>query len=187
MQTSKHKSESVPDRADARALRTRARIDAAFIELLHGRSYESIRVSDIAKKARIGRATFYAHHDSKDTLLRSQFIRIVEPMIRLRPADPCPFDCTALFAHILSARRLYRSLAGARAIRECFEIRLRSLLDQSALRFTMPAPALSFIVASSLTSFLDWTLAHEADDSAAHIQSTWSAVVGGGLGSIRSS
>lgn len=166
-------------------MRTRARIDSAFVELLHGRSYESLRVSDIAKKARIGRATFYAHFDSKDTLLRSQFIRIVEPMMLLCPANPCPLDCTALFGHVLSARRIYRSLAGARVVRECFEVRLHALLDQSALRFAISTPALSFLLASSLTSFLEWRLAHEADDSAERMQGTWAALVGGGLGSLR--
>src|SRR5208282_3885001 len=129
----KHKSESVPNRGDARTRRTLARIDDAFVQLLYVRSYEAIRVSDIAKKARIGRATFYAHYDSKGSLLRSRFMRVIEPMILLRPADPCLFDCTALFAHILSARRLYRSVAGARVIRDCIENRLRTLLEQSSL------------------------------------------------------
>jgi AcrR family transcriptional regulator len=187
MEPAKHKSESVSDRADARALRSRARIDAAFVEILHGRSYASIRVSDIAKKAKIGRATFYAHFDSKDALLRSQFSRRVEPMILLRAADPCPFDCTALFEHILSARRIYRSLAGARVVRECFEVRLLALLNESPLRFAIPAPALAFLLASSLTSFLEWRVAHESDDTAGRMQASWSALVGGGLGAIRTS
>ena len=182
----KHKSKSVREPGDARTRRTRTRIDAAFVDLLHRRAYESIRVSDIARKARIGRATFYAHYDSKDALLRSQFSRVVEPMIVLRPADPCPFDCTALFSHVLSARRLYRSLAGARVIRECFEHCMRTLLEECSLQLSVPVPAVSRLVASSLHSFVDWWLEHEADGSAERMQLTWSAIVGGGLGGIRS-
>jgi AcrR family transcriptional regulator len=186
MRVVKHKSETVRETVDARARRTRAQIDAAFVDLLHRRAYESIRVSDIAKKARVGRATFYAHYDSKDALLRSQFSRIVEPMIRFRPADPCPFDCTALFSHILTARRIYRSLAGTHVVRECFEHCIAALIEQGSLQLTVPVPAVSRLVASSLQSFMGWWLEHEASDSAAQMQITWSAIVGGGLGGIRS-
>jgi len=182
----KHKSESVPNRSDARTRRTLAQIDDAFVKLLHGRSYQAIRVSDIARKARIGRATFYAHYDSKDSLLCSQFMRVIEPMIILRPNDDCLFDCTALFAHILSARRLYRSFAGARVIRDCLENRFRTLLEQSSMHLSVPVPAVSCMVASSLNSFLDWWLVNEADNSAIRMQSMWGKVAGGGLVSIRS-
>lgn len=182
----KQKSESVPNRSDARIRSTLTRIDDAFVQLLHGRSYEAIRVSDIAKKARIGRSTFYAHYVSKDSLLRSQFMRVIEPMILLRPGDHCLFDCTALFAHVLSARRLYRSFAGARVIRDCLENRFRALLEQSSIPLAVPLPAVSCTLASSLNSFLDWWLEHEADNSALRMQSMWSTVVGGGLGGVRS-
>ena len=180
----KQESESVPKRSDSRSRRTHARIDDAFVQLLHGRSYSAIRVSDIARKARIGRATFYAHYNSKDSLLHSQFMRVIEPMILLRPADRCLFDCSALFAHVLSARRLYRSFVGVRVIRDCLENRFRTLLEQSSIRLTVPVPAVSCMVASSLNSFLDWWLEQEADNSALRMQSMWGAVVGGGLGSI---
>jgi AcrR family transcriptional regulator len=182
----KHKSESVSNRSDARARRTLAQIDDAFVQLLHGRSYQAVRVSDIAKKARIGRATFYAHYESKDSLLCSQFMRVIEPMIILRPDDDCVFDCTPLFAHILSARRLYRSFAGARMIRDCLENRFRTLLEQSSMALSVPVPAVSCMIASSLSSFLDYWLENDTDNSAIRMQSIWGTVVGGGLVSIRS-
>ena len=58
--------------ADIRAVRTRQQINSAFVMLMHRRSYDSMRVSDITRKAGVGRATFYAHFTSKDDLLRSQ-------------------------------------------------------------------------------------------------------------------
>ena len=84
----KHKSVSVSHvhgereskKKDERVVRSRKRLDAAFVELLHRRAYGNMRVSDIAKKAGVGRATFYAHYPSKDHLLRSQFDRFVAPM-----------------------------------------------------------------------------------------------------------
>ena len=143
-------------------------------------------MSDIIRKARIGRATFYAHYDSKDSLLCSQFMRVIEPMIILRPDDDCLFDCTPLFAHILSARRLYRSFAGARVIRDCLENRFRTLLEQSRMALPVPVPAVSCMIASSLSSFLDWWIKNDADNSAIRMQSMWGTVVGGGLVSVRS-
>jgi len=181
----KHKSQSVPESADARAVRTRGRLDAAFVTLLHGRAYESIRVSDVTRKAQVGRATFYAHFESKDALLRSQFNRIVAPMIRLQAGAPCPFDCTALFRHILTARRLYRSLARSRVIRGCFEERLLALLGQIDLRSTLKQPELAFLLAASLTTFLEWRLAHEAGETAETLQSAWAGVAGGTLAGTR--
>src|SRR5260370_15208171 len=95
---------------DARSLRTRARIDAAFAQLLHRRAYGDIRVSDIIRKAGVGRATFYAHYAAKDNLLRSQFERGVAPMLVSLPDDPALLDATPLFAHIRSAPFIYKAM-----------------------------------------------------------------------------
>src|SRR5450755_3726324 len=94
----KQKSESVSQSADPRAEKTRALITSSFVALLSRRSYERIRVSDITRKARIGRATFYAHFASKHALLEAEVARVVLPM--LAPDDRCLVDCTMLFAHV---------------------------------------------------------------------------------------
>jgi AcrR family transcriptional regulator len=116
MAVAKQKSASVSHRRDQtrkdeRIRRTRIQIDAAFVELLHRRHYGSIRVSDITKKAHIGRATFYAHYPDKDTLLRSQFDRIVAPMIG-RAHGTSAIDATAFFDHIRTAPHFYKTLMG---------------------------------------------------------------------------
>ncbi|WP_165443517.1 TetR/AcrR family transcriptional regulator [Olsenella sp. Marseille-P4559] len=43
----------------------------AFMELLAEKSYQSITVSDVARKADLNRGTFYAHFDNVDDLMRS--------------------------------------------------------------------------------------------------------------------
>ena len=43
----------------------------AFMELLAEKPYESITVSDVARKADLNRGTFYAHFDNVDDLMRS--------------------------------------------------------------------------------------------------------------------
>ena len=127
----KHKSASVSNldrsrtQSDRRVLRTRRQIDAAFVSLLHRRSYGNIRVSDITRKAAVGRATFYAHYDSKDDLLMSQFRRIVAPMFVAKLNSACPLDATAFLAHVTTAPRIYKALMGPesgkapRILREC--------------------------------------------------------------------
>lgn len=55
---------------DRRQKKTRAAIFGAFISLLSKKHYEHITVGEIIEKADVGRATFYAHFETKDYLLR---------------------------------------------------------------------------------------------------------------------
>jgi hypothetical protein len=42
------------------------------------------------------------------------------------------------------------------------------------------------MTASSLSSFLDWWLKNDSDDSAIRMQSIWGTIIGGGAVGIRS-
>ena len=108
------------------------------MQLLFQRSYRSLTVSDISRKAGVGRATFYAHYPSKDALLASQFARIVVPMLRPRPGTAYLLDCTSLFDHVRTTPRLFRNImaggegSGARVIRAALEDRIKALLPEDA-------------------------------------------------------
>jgi AcrR family transcriptional regulator len=54
---------------DPRVLRTRQLIREAFRDLLRKKDFEAISIKDIAQKATINRATFYAHYEDKYALL----------------------------------------------------------------------------------------------------------------------
>jgi AcrR family transcriptional regulator len=60
--------------ADPRVKRTRQLIVQAFIELLAEKSFRAISVQDVAERATVNRATFYAHFEDKYALM-DHFIR----------------------------------------------------------------------------------------------------------------
>lgn len=55
---------------DRRQRRTREAIFNAFTQLLSKKDFSQITVGEIIEKADIGRATFYAHFETKDSLLK---------------------------------------------------------------------------------------------------------------------
>ena len=69
---------------DRRQRKTRSAIFQAFIFLLSQKNFNSITVDEIIKLADVGRATFYAHFETKDFLLKEL--------------------CAELFDHIFSSK-----------------------------------------------------------------------------------
>lgn len=73
---------------DPRAKRTRQLLQAAFLELIPEKNFQSITVQDIAERATVNRATFYAHFEDKYELLeyciREGFLQVVSARL---PAD----------------------------------------------------------------------------------------------------
>ena len=182
---------------DLRIIRTRRQIDAAFVEIIHHRAYGNIRVSDIAKKAGVGRATFYAHYISKDDLLRSQFQRIVAPMIAIRNDDLCP-DATTLFAHMKSSPRIYRALMSGRetgnaprVLRECFEDAMWQPLAHHAvpegdpLNSRVQATMVKRFLGASLLAVIESWLEQGAPGSPQEVQRVFRRLVGGGLEALQ--
>ena len=56
---------------DRRQRKTREAIFNAFTELLSKKDFNQITVGEIIEKADVGRATFYAHFETKDSLLEA--------------------------------------------------------------------------------------------------------------------
>ena len=63
---------------DRRQRKTREAIFNAFILLLSKKTYNKITVGDIIETADVGRATFYAHFETKDFLLKDLCAELFE-------------------------------------------------------------------------------------------------------------
>jgi AcrR family transcriptional regulator len=180
---------------DERAVRTGKQLDRAFVELLHRRAYGNIRVSDIAKRAGVGRATFYAHYSSKDELLRSQFERMVAPMLAITPNDACLLDISAFLAHVQDMPRIYKALVGAEAgggpriMRDCFEKRVSQALSlrgggPPADGLGLQRAIVARTVASSLLAALECWAESNMSQPPQEVQTIFSKLVGGGLSAL---
>lgn len=67
---------------DLRTLRTRKIIKDSLIDLLNIKSFDSLTVNDISKKAMINRTTFYRYFNDKYDLLMEIFQESMEEMMR---------------------------------------------------------------------------------------------------------
>ena len=71
---------------DRRAARTRAMLHEALLSLIAAKHYEPITITDICRRANVGRSTFYAHYASKDDLMRSA-LGCLRDIVANRSAD----------------------------------------------------------------------------------------------------
>jgi AcrR family transcriptional regulator len=105
---------------DRRVQRTRDLLLDALVSLLKERGYEKLTVQNLIERAGVGRATFYAHFQSKDELLSCSLERLRShltgrrasaPAARGRPPDRLGF-ALPFFEHIDSHRRIYHATIG---------------------------------------------------------------------------
>lgn len=70
------------ERLDPRIKRTRQLLEQAFAEVINTKGFQDASVQDIAERAGVNRATFYAHFDDKyallDYVIRQSFRREIE-------------------------------------------------------------------------------------------------------------
>jgi len=82
-------SELVDVKLDPRVKRTRRLLIEAFFELLGEKGFDAITVQDIASRATVNRATFYAHFTDKyalvEELVREGFGRLLQRRLAVAP------------------------------------------------------------------------------------------------------
>ena len=92
---------------DRRQRKTRESIFKAFVELLSKKDFSQITVGEIIERADVGRATFYAHFETKDFLLKELceelFCHIFDAANNEHTEHRHIFDCDApdsVFLHL---------------------------------------------------------------------------------------
>jgi AcrR family transcriptional regulator len=186
-QVSKNVSQrhAAKERRDRRTAESHRRINLAFAHLITRRPFGLIRVGEVARKARVGRATFYAHYASKDDLLCSQFAGMLESVLRPLPGSACPVDATAFFAHVRSSPDIYRGLmlsadAGhaPRLIRQSFESYLAQVMAKPPRRSSR---YLTRYVAATLFSLVETWMETGLKDPDWQLQAMFKRLVESGL------
>lgn len=88
------------ERVDPRVTRTRKLLVDAFLGLMAEKAFEDITVQDIAARATVNRATFYAHFSDKyalvDELMREGFAQLLKARMAM-PGDTVQAHLRRLF------------------------------------------------------------------------------------------
>jgi len=92
----------IQKKIDPRVKRTRALIRHAFEELLAEQRFKSITIQNIAQRAEINRATFYAHFPDKFVLLQDTIQRAFQQELEKRTLSTCHYSDDNLLALIIT-------------------------------------------------------------------------------------
>lgn len=156
------------ERRDRRVVRSRRLLQEALVALILERGYTAVTVQAVLDRADVGRATFYAHFTSKETLLLSIFEELRESLHRelgdITPATVARFGegvglLQPLFAHAAQHRRLYRALLSSQdgavllhELREMLATPLRAHLEFAIAEHRRPLTAQVEIVVTAFVS-----------------------------------
>jgi AcrR family transcriptional regulator len=168
-----------PASGDRRIKRSRDLLLSALFSLMSERGYERLTIQNIIDRASVGRATFYAHFDSKNALLASSVSGLREFVLSTasKNADVAfPFTLP-FFEHLATARSIFE-LTVARANEVTVERHIRAMLsdlvrqDLQRQRPQLPSPALelgTLFVVGVLWSTIVWWMSRTPAESPAEI------------------
>jgi AcrR family transcriptional regulator len=135
-------------RIDPRVTRTRKLLLDAFLSLMAEKSFDDITVQDIAARATVNRATFYAHFVDKyalvDELIRESFTQMLQQHMTTRALSieehlrrlilaVCDY-WTALHAQCKHSYRMFDSLVEAQVKAQLREQVRSAIVERSAPR-----------------------------------------------------
>ncbi|MBZ5595006.1 MAG: TetR/AcrR family transcriptional regulator [Acidobacteriia bacterium] len=102
---------------DRRIERTRNRLGNALIALIQEKPIDEVAVREVLHRAGVGRSTFYVHYRDKDDLFLSELEQGLEmwttTLSRQQAISNRVAPVAEFFAHVASAKRLYRALVNS--------------------------------------------------------------------------
>lgn len=114
---------------------TRDYITAALFSLMERTAFSDISITDITRKAGVGRATFYRHYKTKEDVIRSYFARGAEQFLRFSPNKlECADDYYEMLFNAFSQHKEHREIF-LRLIDARMEYLYLDFLNESMLRF----------------------------------------------------
>jgi AcrR family transcriptional regulator len=152
---------------DRRAQRSRDLILEALFALMTERGYERLTIQNVIDRAGVGRATFYAHFESKDELLGASIGRLRGWLVTAgRRAGDVPLGFTLpFFQHLASHQGIYRLTVG-RESEVSVERHVRRMLmdlvreDLQQRRPSAPSAqldlAIHYVVGALWSAFIWW-------------------------------
>lgn len=168
------------EQADKRIQKTLNALRDAFFDLVLTYSYDEIKISDIIKKADIGRSTFYQHFKSKDEILVKS---MHGPLLTLTEAIDQENDqeLLHLMTHFWENRRFAPRIFSSTARRhiiaslaEKMEMTLKRLAKSQMASPPVPVSLFAIQLAEvQMVPIIDWLLGKgncTADVMAAHIK-----------------
>jgi AcrR family transcriptional regulator len=163
-------------KSNRRVLRTQALLLDALLFLMLERGYDKVTVQDLLDRANVGRATFYAHYQSKEDLLASSIDRLRNGLLEEWKADPLSGGADArlgftlaFFRHIHSHQQIYHAIVGRESeiiVERHMRRMLRQLVRESlTAKAHWPAPAVDVAVhyvVGALWSIVVWWMESRA-------------------------
>jgi AcrR family transcriptional regulator len=187
-------------RPDRRIVRTERALGAALVDLMHARDFREISVRQLLERARVGRATFYAHYRGKQDLLLSEterFWTVMDAHFRRREgsAGRRVAPLAELLAHVADYAEFQRAIdrSGLREevdgllamhVARTIERRLATLRPEVGAG-PLPRSATARLLAAAFMELVRWWLERDARPSAAEMDArfhdiAWRGVVANG-------
>lgn len=179
---------------DRRQQKSRAAIFAAFIKLLDKKDFSAITVQEIIDCANVGRATFYAHFETKDYLLKELCEELFGHVFGLREGH---FNCgrfEGYWEHLLyhlknnddNVLRLLSS-KNNELFWHYFREGLRNIVEQSidtdalSLKAGVPESYLVNYIAGVFTETLEWWISDKCRESEQRVAEYFYTVIENGV------
>ncbi len=165
--TAKLSRKSKPDRRPAK---TCASLSQAFFSLIQQRDWDDIAVQDICVAADVARSSFYAHFDSKITLLEHMILRSLAASREVRVQQTGSLGLVAwIIDHVTENRSMFYRVArsgGAQIILNRFKAALCSELTEELRRegTSHSAVRANFILGGTFDVLFAWSRTWKVSD-----------------------